>query len=163
MSNSSFNPVKGSFYILMNIEQIINSWQVLSNPAIRPATWNQLLTSSWFSILKVSHHHHQHKHPLPHFDLNFTKGTSLWHAWLPSTVARWGVDRGGNYFFKAFFKELTPFLTFQKRWHLFLGLWGPLIVPSFVHLSVRAKNLNHLKSLINHIGIMPDSSYEILP
>ena len=51
----------------------------------------------------------------------------------------------------------------------FLGPRGPLRTPSFVRPSVRssvrssrAKNLNHLQSLINHPRIMPDPSYEIL-
>ena len=45
----------------------------------------------------------------------------------------------------------------------FLGPRGPLRVPLSVRSSVRKKNLNHLKSLINHPGTNPDMSYEILP
>ena len=44
----------------------------------------------------------------------------------------------------------------------FLGPRGLLRTPSFARSFVRAKNLNHLQSLINHPSIMPDPTYEIL-
>jgi len=57
-----------------------------------------------------------------------------------------------------------PGLVHYMFW--FLGPRGPLRTPSPVQSPVRcssrAKNLNHLQSLINHPRIMPDPSYEIL-
>ena len=45
----------------------------------------------------------------------------------------------------------------------FLGTRGHLGTASLVSPLVRAKNLNHIWSLINHPRLMQDPSYELLP